>query len=110
MAQSHVAARRLAWSREERIFALLVLCFASSVNLVDRMLITILIEPIKREFSKRSLSSVVGAPRHTPPALDIDERLHPRRLLLLLHERIHPRGSGGGRAMRDASKVHGCIR
>jgi MFS family permease len=51
MAQSHAAGRRLAWSREERIFVLLVLCFASSVNLVDRMLITILIEPIKREFS-----------------------------------------------------------
>jgi MFS family permease len=51
MSQSHVAARSLAWSREERIFVLLILCFASSVNLVDRMLITILIEPIKREFS-----------------------------------------------------------
>lgn len=51
MALSQIAARSLAWSREERIFVLLVLCFASSVNLVDRMLITILIEPIKREFS-----------------------------------------------------------
>jgi MFS family permease len=51
MARSQVAAGSLAWSREERIFVLLVLCFASSVNLVDRMLITILIEPIKREFS-----------------------------------------------------------
>jgi predicted MFS family arabinose efflux permease len=51
MALSQIAARSLAWSREERIFVLLVLCFASSVNLVDRMLISILIEPIKREFS-----------------------------------------------------------
>jgi predicted MFS family arabinose efflux permease len=51
MAQSPLAARSLVWSRDERIFVLLVLCFASSVNLVDRMLITILIEPIKREFS-----------------------------------------------------------
>jgi hypothetical protein len=48
MALSQVAARSLAWSREERIFVLLVLCFASSVNLVDRMLITILIEPMRR--------------------------------------------------------------
>src|SRR5580658_6224360 len=51
MARRHAPGRGLAWSREERIFVLLVLCFASSVTLVDRMLITILIEPIKREFA-----------------------------------------------------------
>jgi MFS family permease len=51
MALRHFAARSLAWSRRERIFVLLVLCCASSLNLIDRMLISILIDPIKREFS-----------------------------------------------------------
>jgi MFS family permease len=51
VALSLIAGRHLAWSREERIFVLVVLCFASAVNLIDRMLITILIEPIKHEFS-----------------------------------------------------------
>ena len=38
------------WSSARRLCLLLVLCVVAAVNLIDRQLISILMEPIKREF------------------------------------------------------------
>jgi predicted MFS family arabinose efflux permease len=38
------------WLPAKRLFVLLVLCVVAAINLIDRQLISILMEPIKREF------------------------------------------------------------
>jgi predicted MFS family arabinose efflux permease len=38
------------WSAARRLTLLLVLCVVAAINLIDRQLISILMEPIKREF------------------------------------------------------------
>jgi predicted MFS family arabinose efflux permease len=38
------------WPAARRLFVLTVLCVVAAINLIDRQLITILLEPIKREF------------------------------------------------------------
>jgi predicted MFS family arabinose efflux permease len=45
------ASATTAWPPAKRMAVLLVLCAVAAINLIDRQLITILLEPIKREFN-----------------------------------------------------------